>query len=527
MKLKFTLALVGAAMMAATNANATNWFCSPAGNGEKDGTSWENAASAESLVAALSNSLVSAGDNVYLMEGTYATSAAFSLPMGITIKGGYPTTMTGTNTDITYPTTANSVFEGFSGTAPLITVTGTVGDYENAQKITIYGVTIQNATNTITSNYKGSAMSVSYAKMEMGWCKFLNNVCTASNSGAIQVVSSWVYAHDCHWEGNKSNGVGYCYRVEMKNSIESETIFDRCSFIDNTCNASSTTNNYGGSIVLADKGNTLYMNNCTLSGSEFIKGKGAFCRIGADCKFYSINNTILDCKSGVPANGNMLSSKGHCYIANTIIVNSSEKAANYDLWFQYDKNMTTVSSIEYCKNNVFGSVQIAVPDTSIDDTNSTGVTSETVFGADYAFIAGGNGTKVIAPLETYRYGLTVPELEKLAEEWKLPEEIDVTVDQRGYYRHFSNKTMIGAYDPSADPVTGVENTFADNAGALKVSALGNGNFAVNVEGVACVYDLSGKLIKSMAVENGVIGLGNVAKGVYVIRVNTQATKVVL
>ncbi len=90
-----------AALVFAVNTDATVHFFSPAGAGEKDGSSWENAATAETLAATIE--ALQPGDEVYLRAGSYAPGL-LTVPQGVTIKGGFGEQYTGTNANIIYPT---------------------------------------------------------------------------------------------------------------------------------------------------------------------------------------------------------------------------------------------------------------------------------------------------------------------------------------------------------------------------------------------------------------------------------------
>ena len=89
----------------------TRYFFAPEALGDEDGSSWENAASGDYLGATIANA--EPGTEIYLMEGNYlpdANTNMWSIPQGIVIKGGYPTTMTGTETKMNWAKAGQSVF---------------------------------------------------------------------------------------------------------------------------------------------------------------------------------------------------------------------------------------------------------------------------------------------------------------------------------------------------------------------------------------------------------------------------------
>ena len=112
--------------------------------------------------------------------------------------------------------------------------------------------------------------------------------------------------------------------------------------------------------------------------------------------------------------------------------------------------------------------------------------------------------------------LTLDELNALKTEWSLPENIDLTVDQRGA------TTCVGAYD--GDATSGI--TDLTNVSKVSVSTLGNGIFQVNgADTDVTVYNLSGNVVKVVPA-NEVIDLSSAAKGVYIMTVSGQAFKVI-
>ena len=87
------------------------YFFAPTGQGEEDGSSWENAAAAEYLGATLAGA--EPGMEFYLMEGNYApdiNTNKWVIPQGVVLKGGYPSTMKGTKTSYNYALGGQSVF---------------------------------------------------------------------------------------------------------------------------------------------------------------------------------------------------------------------------------------------------------------------------------------------------------------------------------------------------------------------------------------------------------------------------------
>ena len=570
MKRRFTSVLAAVAMLTATNANAADWFFSPSGAGEMDGSSWENAASAEALAGALADAeTIAPGDNVYLMAGTYTNqNILWTITPGVNIYGGYPSTMTGTDVNITYPTAENSVFsadidgdgKGDNGTTVLVTLGSQYAEdgttemkKEDAPLTYIAGVTFRDANNATDKTYLGSAMEVNHTNLELAYVQFINNTIgyldadgtSLKGAGAALLIrGSYVYAHDCVWADNVGTRSGSAIlvrgafgksgtsdgAVKGTNPAPSIVYLDRCEFTNNTVvNPNAAKAQYGGTLAISDYSGELYMNNCTATGTRLFQS-GAFCRVGGGDKFYMSNSTIFDfdCLATTWTSGDALScgTASKVYLANTVIVQKTDGAEEGTKFTcVYAQNNGEFISGGY---NVWGSFTSEVTPTLLDSDNHANTnTMSVVLGSDSPTYAaqGGNGTKVVAVKEDYR-GMTVAALQDFNTKYGSTKYLDVTLDQRGLVR--PETTISGAYDPKATAASSaIENTFAAKAEALKVATLGNGNYAVNATGVARVYDLSGKLVLTQVVNgNDVINLSGVAKGVYVIRVNSQAQKII-
>lgn len=558
MKSRFTTILTAVAMMTVVNANAADWFFSPNGAGEGSGDSWENAASAEDLAGALADpETIAPGDNVYLLAGTYKHQAIlWTITPGVNIYGGYPATMKGTDTAITYPVAENSIFtadydgdgNGDNGESCFITITFD-GKKEDAPKNVLAGLTIRDAKCTSTGSYKGAALVVFSGNVELSHCKIINNVngyvdadgTTLKGAGAVtSVCGAYLYAHDCVWADNKATRAGSAIIIRGAagksgtaanelagtNPEKSVVYLDRCELSNNVlldpANAKAT---YGGTIAVGDYCGNLYMNNCTATGTE-ISWAGAFCRLGGGDSMWMTNSTLygFKCNYSSRYSGTILScgTGSKLYAANNVaVIKEDGKDGMFATMFHQGGDGGVLETGGW---NIWGSLNDASGATFATTDNIANTnTHNVVLGNDNPTLAaqGGNGTKVVTVKEDYR-GMTVTELKALATKWSLPEQINVALDQRGLAR--PETTIAGAYDPKATSATGLENNFAVKAETLKVTALGNGNFAVNTQGVVQVYDLSGKLVQTST--NGVVNLSNAAKGVYVVRVNSQAQKIV-
>ena len=267
----------------------TKYFFSP--NGEGEGTSWEDAASGDYLGETLADA--DPGTEFYLMEGNYfpLKSRKWTIAQGVILKGGYPTTMTGTNTAIDYTKAGQSVFSAdFDGdgkgdnTDYAFVYVGKAGEesnktdgqfYKDVPLTEIWGVTFRDGER-LDGKYWGNMLFAKHTKLDLHFCKFINNKAPEGvNNAALVAWGSQVRAFDCVFEGNRSPGAGSAVLIRARESnsanIEDATagtgkvnntlaLFERCEFTNN-----AITGNYGGALSVADTGGTLYMINCTVT----------------------------------------------------------------------------------------------------------------------------------------------------------------------------------------------------------------------------------------------------------------------
>jgi|GEM_PF-857632 len=560
MKRKVTMSLAAIALFAAPHATAADWFFSPDGSGSADGSSWENAASSEDLAGALADpATIAPGDNVFLQAGTYKhQNILWNITPGLNIKGGYPATMKGTDTTIEYPSAETSVFTadydgdglGDNGTDCFITISYD-GKKEDAPKSLFAGITIRDAWSKSTGSYKGSALVVFNGNLELDHVNICNNQTgyveetDGSLVGAGAVVSvcgGIMYAHDCVWENNKATRSGAALiirgaegksgtaanELNGTNPEKSVVYLDRCEFTNNVLlvpNHAKAT--YGGTIAVGDYCGTLYMNNCTATGSE-IAWAGAFARLGGGATMYMTNTTLFgfSCNYSARYSGTILScgTGSKLYTANTVaVVKEDEKEGMFATMFHQGGDGGLLETGGY---NVWGSLNDAsnavfAASDNIVNTN----TMKVVLGSDMPEYTqhGGNETRVVSVDETYR-GMPVNELKTLAAKWSFPSFIDVELDQRGLKR--PEFTISGAYDPKAEVVSSVETTMSGENEKLVAACLGGGLFKVNATGTVDVMDLSGKIVLSDSVGDGIVNLSGLNEGIYILKMNSGVVKIV-
>lgn len=547
MKKSATRLALLASILAAGSANAENYFFSVNGAGDQDGTSWENAAPGDYLASTVAG--LNPGDCVYIQGGTYLpdrNTGLWDIPQGVTIVGGFGTDMKGTETAITYPTATETVFtadidgdgKGDNGQRAFIVIANELTDgwkgdktWQDYQKVSISGVTIRDAYYTGESTYKGSALFAVQANVEFNYVKFIDNVTTVGG-GVVCCQGSHVVFRDCTWRNNKGTNAGVALLARQHNGGSSEaetrrgiTIIDRCEFTDNTVAEpdNSSVARYGGAIALADWAGTMYINNTSVTGSH-ISWAGAMGRFGTGTTLYSTNNTFYDCTCSydVRHSGSIISmgDKSHLYALNTISVNPVD---GFEGMLATNFIQTDLCTFDTKGYNVWGSTfnNSSTPFAATDNVSKDNTTA-VVFGTNEAKEV--NGTRVIAPLESFR-GVALTDIEAAAAAWDMPADIDVTVDQTGAKRPAS--TVPGAYDILATKAPAGIVSVADNTSAFTLKALGAGRYMVaGAEGTATVFDLSGRKVLEANVSDGdVLDLSVLAGGVYIVNAGRKSVKV--
>ena len=496
MKKSIFLMLFAALTMSMNAQDETiRYFFSPEGQGEADGTSWENAAAGEYLGSTLADA--EPGTEFYLMEGNYAPDVntnRWSIPQGILLKGGYPATMTGTDVKYAYAKGGQSVFsadldgDGKGDNTDYAFVYIGAGDptekseayYKDWQKTEIWGITFRDGMR-LNSKYWGNMVFVQAAQVDFHFCRFLNNDSQTNDdangsNGAIEIWGSAVRCFDCIFRDNitaKGSGAAFQVRARQSNSSahgpedNAVAYFERCEFRNNIAYSTLTSEpgnekwgTYGGNCSVADNGGTVYLVNCLIADAKcWYRGVGI--RVGGNNSAYFINNTFYNnpCRqrSNRGSNNGSAVSAGtdsKNYFAGNIMV---EYAANDDFTASdavvfIQTAGTAVYSAGY---NVLGTVMnnstvensgFAATDkvpTSLETVN----TIEKVFGTN-AIANQGGVSDVIAPLADAA-PIDIAAVKATVNTWPIDEMakvMDLDKDQRGYTR--AATSVAGSYDPN-------------------------------------------------------------------------------
>ncbi len=525
-KIFFSMLLAALTLSLNAQDETIRYFFSPAGSGDNDGTSWENAAPADMLGATLASA--EPGMEFYLMEGAYAPDVntnRWIIPQGVILKGGYPATMTGTNTKYAFSKGGQSVFsadldgDGVGDNTDYAFVY--IGDgtpdekseayYSTWQKTEIWGITFRDG-RYMNSKYWGNMVFVQAAQVDFHFCRFLNNDSQGDpdsdgSNGAIEIWGSAVRCFDCIFRDNiTAKGSGSAFQVRARKSNSSTTdpadysiaYFERCEFRNNiTYNTVTSTpekqvwGTYGGAASVSDNGGTLYMVNCLLADSKcWYRGVGL--RLGTNTKAYFICNTFYNnpCRqrsSRGSNNGSAISAgnNSNTYYAGNIMV-EYEKNDDYtatDPVVYIQNAAATVASAGY---NVMGTVTNNstqaggfISSDNIPTSLATVNTIESIFGSNQIANQGGV-SDVVAPIANV--AMDVNAVQAVVNTWpvdNIAKVMDLTKDQRRYTR--ASNTVSGSYDPNGvapeddddDPHEAIDNVSATAARTGVYSLLGH------------------------------------------------------
>ena len=535
---KTFITLLCAAMTMGASAD-TYFFVPGDGLGDQDGTSWENAAAGEYLGDFLSSA--EPGTVLCLQEGSYkpsTTTNLWTIGPGVTLIGGYPTTMTGTDTEYDLSLGGQSIFsadlDGDGKGDNLSDAFVYIGPGSPKDKAEEYfsswgeptivkGITFRDGYRK-ESKYWGNMVFVQSAVAEFHYCQFLNNNSwrgardANGSNGAIEMWGSLVHITDCIFRDNiTAAGSGAAFQIRARQSDSgasdvkesSVVIVERCEITNNIayCTGTSTEGDaswgtYGGAFSVADNGGFLLMANNTISESRAWY-RGSACRLGGgkdgkpNC-IYLISNTFFnnECQNGAAGNGSALSSgdNSKSFFMNNIMVEDKD----YDVFDGPHAPVYLQSGTAFGYSggyNVFGTVYDNGDKSDFVATDNrpksfeTLNTTETVFGSNKLTDKGGV-SKIIEPTMTVT-GIAVADMTAKMDAWiaegpqllkdayaKYP--LDLTKDQRGYTR--AATTMSGAYDKDATvPVSALPMI---NSKAVRCTkAVENGQFFIEKNGV--------------------------------------------
>lgn len=574
--------LTTTALLAALNAGAETYFCSPTGAGNGDGSSWENAFEAASINDVVEN--VEPGDIIYLLEGRY-TGTRIRPVSGITVIGGYPASSKGTDISLYNPWKYKTVFdaEGKNGMEALVKINGEEG--VEAPLTTLKGITITGCVGQKDENdsYHGTAFNCTRSYVLLEDMVFDGNT-TIKGGVVVPASGSKFHARHCVWINNKNvrtevgstDGSNNCFQAVLsgRGSSDNKTVIvlEGCVMVNNTIEdaAARAAACYGGMMNLQDGGTNLAMVNCFADGNGMtIKQNGGFMRMGnnGDLCLLAFNTLYNFQTAAAESKGHILSINGNIpyYLQGNIIVDNAQGTTvtpNYDAGTVTVGNKKDIAiftqgfsnnhgkRIPYIQSggdNTIGGFLVAT--IQKDQNGEPGSLYKTTFLTDNATdnwsapaqseVFNGTTTEkdgryFILPKESLCDVNMQNALENFDSYKGVPAydcfkwaDIDLSVDLFGNKRAVT--TYRGAYDPNAttSKPTGIASVNAAG-NTLTVKALGNGVFSLKgAEGTAYVYDMTGRTVLSAEVEpDSRISLADMESGIYVIRVGAISVKVI-
>lgn len=442
----FTLSLL--VMATPAIASAADYYVSPAGAGEKNGTSAENAWGIDELLEQFNSTNAANfqnGDNVYFAAGKYVPTATLYVKMGINLIGAEGAERTVFNGDANGDEEIN---EGDRDRVFQINTAVGVGTTEKCVTITnidFEGLYIAQGGN----DTKGAIyLDNCGAEVTVSKCNFKDLVNTGQGANAFFSKRSTLKVVDCTFTGNKAANRGVVARLQG-DIKKGWTTFERCLFADNE--ATGAAGDPCG-IVMMQHGQQMNFVNCSFINNK-VNGKGS---------------CIWD---GTAPDGNY--SRILNVVSCTFADNSSAAEAEAD---QVEILLNATSKANILNSIVLGG--ITAGDSIALQGNITDKTREDVFG-DNVLTDG-----VLAPIaknETMEVFAAVVE----ALDPAINPAADITLDQTGAVRE---NNVIGAYDFAPSAIDDNPDDGGGEANAIKTVG------AQNQQKVA--YNLNGQRVTS-------------------------------
>ena len=440
MKLK-KFYLIAALMAAPAASFATDYFVTPDGRGNGDGTSWDNAMSINKMYENVNG--FENGDVFYFAGGTYYIPKVVGITKGYTFIGGFDPKLTGIeHTTPNYPSNTPTVFSGDAnqnnqmdeGDLKQILIIGSnSGPYK--EKVVLTGLEFTKAYSTNADDYTQGALRVrGCSDVEVNNCRFYGNVDDKTGYGmAFTGEYSTVCFNECEFFDNKALSRGAAIRLTDSGMYQGVTVLNRCLIEGNTVE------NGTGSAICVQHGMALYIINSTITGNKSNKESGAIFSNGEETgytrKLYIVNSTIAGNEGGPQVE---MRKDANIYVANSIVVSDDDTPAF---------NIVSVKNFGNGGMNIVGSDANNVLTWGDTDDAKAENTYAAIFGDN---VLGANG--VIVPLaDKGNYKASV--LTAATADWGI--EADLTVDQTGKTR--ADGSTPGAYAKStATGITGVE-----------------------------------------------------------------------
>lgn len=279
------------------------YFVSVSGDGDMDGSSWENAIDLEGLRVLLTDNTDLSDVTVCLAEGKYIIGREAGAGLNLTkniksVVGGFSASSAGTEVTTRDIKQYKTIFSGDvngdsmpdDGDCCMFIVSGGASRFDG---ITFECGYIDDNLSAINEQGAGPVFGIkgptSTTCVEAVDCIFQNNLSNASgNSGSVAggtcaVVSKGYFkAKNCQFLGNKCKSRGGAVRLMNDNAV---AFFDKCYFSGNQLMDSGSA--WGTCIQVT--GGCCLTNNCTMAGNKGIGGD-----INGGGAFLVVNTTVIN-----------------------------------------------------------------------------------------------------------------------------------------------------------------------------------------------------------------------------------------
>lgn len=532
-----TLLLSVAAFSAASGALAADYYVTPEGAGEKDGSSWENAFDTEAFrLKALANE---DGSVYHLASGTYHPTACilFKKATCATVLGsteGERTVISGDSDGNGYATSGDQ--------SRLMRFQTNTGNGVTTNPVTISHVdftccyTQINEDNTNDATETGVAGVGALYLDNCGWvnvddCHFYGNWAQGELGGAaLHIRRSQAKFTDCVFSGNSANYRGGAVRITSDKAVKGNVTFDRCTFTNNT-----NYHQFGGAIFMSH-GAQLNIVGCTLTGNKAATSGAAIyanSSYGHPVRLRIVNSTIAgNVITGQEADGQIASTQyANIRLMNSIIVTDAENTADFHFKDTDVKEPFSFISSGY---NVVGTLtdlasapQAAPAREEAEQTAPKHAWHDTdIVDAENDFTThfGQNGVDngMLTPVK-FTAGANAAQLTQGTADWGLPSNVNVTLGHDGTPR--AEGQMPGAYALTQDEVEQSTSaiTAVANPADGKFERTGVCTYRAPQCGIT-VYSMTGVIVAQSATDT--IDLDALPRGIYLLRSAQTTAKVI-
>ncbi|QSB26132.1 right-handed parallel beta-helix repeat-containing protein [Flavobacterium sp. CLA17] len=515
--------------------------------GTGDGSSWSNALGELRTAVESTNSAIL---QIWVAAGTYTPmyGKTFLLKRDIKIYGGF----TGTENDIQQRDlkTNITILKGLSNTiikTEGLTEVSVLDGFTMIDGFTDY--------NTSGTPGFGGAISNRSSSLTISNCIFKDN--KASSGGAIYSFSGYPKIKNCTFINHKSNTIYNDSNSALiadctfeKNMSLTSAIKNEKSVVEITnCNFTENKGEDGGAVY--NERSTVTFTNCNFSNNISSYGSSGNNGGGAIFNAWISTIKIYNCsfvKNSASRHGGAIVSNNYCnvLIVNSIFANNSAKTKANEIYSTADNtlniiNSTFVNAGEDAITLDSGSVNftncIVWTDINIDHSSTYTSKNSIILGKTDSTngnldATGINDTQIFKNPSTEDY--TLPEggiaINK-GNNSLYDSSIYGTLDLSGKTRINETVIDLGAYE-FFNGSLGIEDTAKPTFIAYPNPVKG-GIFTIEnsaTDGIAVLYDISGKQVKMVKIENGKaeVNITNLPKGIYLLKTfNGKAFKIIV